>query len=147
MADSSTQTIQIAAPAARVTEVICDFASYPGWVDAIKTVEVLSEYEDGYAHEVRFAVDAGMFADEYTLVYEYAADLSRIQWHLAAPSSVQKRQDGAYDIVGNADGTTDVTYTLSVDLAIPMLGMFKKKAERKILDTALREMKTRAEAR
>ncbi|GGJ85108.1 cyclase [Pilimelia anulata] len=146
MADSSTQTIQIAAPAERVTKIICDFAAYPQWVGAMKRAEVLSEYEDGYPHEVRFAVDAGMVADEYTLVYEYAEDLSRIEWHLAAPSAVQKKQTGSYDIAAHPDGTTSVTYTLAVDLAMPMLSMFKAKAERKILDTALRELKRRAEA-
>ncbi|HEX5741074.1 MAG TPA: SRPBCC family protein [Pilimelia sp.] len=145
MADSSRQTIQIAAPADRVTRIICDFAAYPRWVGAMKSVEVLSSYDDGYPREVRFTVDAGMVADQYTLVYAYADDRSRIEWQLAAPTAVQKRQTGAYDLVANPDGSTTVTYTLAVELANPMLGMFRSKAERKILDTALRELKKRAE--
>jgi len=146
MADTSTQSITIAAPPDRVAAVICDFARYPEWVAATKQVEILEEYEDGYASKVRFVLDAGVLADEYTLSYEYADDLSRIEWRLVEPSKMQKDQRGSYDIVDNGDGTSTVTYTLSVELAIGMLGMFKRKAEKVIMDTALNELKRRVEA-
>ncbi len=146
MAETSTQSIVIAAPPQAVIEVICDFARYPEWVSAAKRVEVVEEYEDGYASQVTFAIDAGVVADEYTLAYEYAEDLSRIEWRLMAPSKMQKSQDGSYDIVDNGDGTSTVTYTLAVELGIGMLGMFKRKAERVIMDTALTELKKRVES-
>jgi uncharacterized membrane protein len=146
MADSSTQSIVINAPAEQVAAVICDFPRYPEWAGAMKSVEVLEEYEDGYASQVRFAIDAGVLADEYTLAYEYADDISRIEWHLVAPSKMQKTQSGSYDIVDNGDGTVTVTYTLEVELSIGMLGMFKRKAEKMIMDTALRELKRRVES-
>jgi uncharacterized membrane protein len=145
MAESSTQSIVIAAPPARVAEVICDFASYPEWTEELKRVEVVEEYEDGYASQVRFTLDAGVLADEYTLTYEYAEDISRIEWHLVEPSKMQKVQDGSYDIEDNGDGTTTVTYTLAVELAVGMLGMFRRKAEKRIMDTALKQLKRRVE--
>jgi ribosome-associated toxin RatA of RatAB toxin-antitoxin module len=145
MAETSTQSIVIAAPRAQIAEVICDFARYPEWVSAVKRTEVLEEYEDGYASQVRFVLDAGVIQDEYTLVYEYAEDISRVEWHLVEPSRIQKVQDGSYDIEENPDGTSTVTYTLSVELSIGMLGMFKRKAEKMIMDTALRELKRRVE--
>ena len=43
------------------------------------------------------------------------------------------------------DATT-VTYTLAVDLNIPMIGMFRRKAEKVIIDTALKELKRRVES-
>jgi ribosome-associated toxin RatA of RatAB toxin-antitoxin module len=146
MADTSTQSIVIDATPAQIAEVICDFPRYPDWVSAVKTAEVVEEYEDGYASQVRYVVDAQVVSDEYTLAYEYAEDLSRIEWHLVAPSKVQKAQVGSYDIVANDDGTSTVTYTLSIDLAIGMLGMFKRKAEKMILDSALRDLKRRVES-
>ena len=145
MADTSTQSIQVSAPLDRVAAVICDFASYPEWADAMKQVEVISEYEDGYAAQVRFVIDAGVMADDYTLEYAYADDLSRIEWHLVAPSKTQKSQDGSYDLEDNGDGTTTVTYTLAVELSIGMLGMFRRKAEKMIMDTALKQLKRRVE--
>jgi uncharacterized membrane protein len=146
MTDTSTQSIVIDAPPERVLAVIADFARYPEWVAAVKSIDVIEEYEDGYASQVHFVLDAGPVADEYTLQYEYAEDLSRIEWHLVAPSKMQKQQDGSYDIVANVDGTSTVTYTLGVELAIGMLGMFKRKAEKMIMDTALRELRRRVES-
>ncbi len=147
MADSSTQSIVIGAPPVRIAEVICDFPRYPEWVSAARTVEVIEEYEDGYASQVRFVIDAGVFQDEYLLAYEYADDISRIEWHLVAPSRVQKAQTGSYDIADNGDGSATVTYALSVELSIGVLGMFKRKAEKVIMDTALKELKRRVEAK
>lgn len=146
MAETSTQSIVVAAPPDRVAAVICDFARYPEWVSATRSVEVVQEYEDGYASQVNFVLDAGIVSDEYTLEYEYAEDISRIEWHLVAPSKMQRAQDGSYDLHDNGDGTTTVTYTLSVDLSIAMLGMFKRKAEKVIMDTALNELKKRVES-
>jgi uncharacterized membrane protein len=147
MADTSTQSIQVHAPADRVAAVICDFARYPEWVDALKQVEIVSEYEDGFAAQVRFVIDAGVMADDYTLEYAYAEDLSRIEWHLIEPSKTQKAQRGSYDLTdGDGDGTTTVTYTLEVELSIGMLGMFRRKAEKMIMDTALKQLKRRVES-
>ena len=146
MADSSSQSIVIDAAPEQVAAVVCDFPRYPEWAQAMKRVEVLEEYEDGYASQVRFALDAGVLADEYTLQYEYAEDISRIEWHLVAPTAVQRVQTGSYDIDGNDDGTSTVTYTLEVDLAVGMFGMFRKKAEKMIMDAALKQLKRRVES-
>ncbi|MGW1057955.1 SRPBCC family protein [Micromonospora rubida] len=145
MADSSTQSIVIGASPDRVATVICDFTRYPEWTEAMRRAEVVEEYEDGYASQVRFAIDAGVLADEYVLAYEYSEDLTRIEWHLVAPSKMQRSQRGAYDLVGNPDGTTTVTYTLEVELSVGMLGMFRRKAEKMIMDTALKQLKLRVE--
>ncbi|MFF5292525.1 SRPBCC family protein [Paractinoplanes globisporus] len=146
MADTSTQSIQVLAPVDRVAAVICDFPRYPEWVDALKQIEVLEEYEDGYAARVRFVIDAGVMADDYTLEYAYADDLTRIEWHLVEPSKTQKSQQGSYDLDDNGDGTTTVTYMLEVELSIGMLGMFRRKAEKIIMDTALKQLKRRVES-
>jgi ribosome-associated toxin RatA of RatAB toxin-antitoxin module len=146
MADSSTQSIVIDAAPAQVAAVICDFAHYPEWTAAMRSAEVVEEYEDGYASQVRFVLDAGVLVDEYTLAYEYAEDISRIEWRLVAPSKMQRSQVGSYDIDANDDGTSTVTYTLEVELAMGMLGMFRKKAEKMIMDAALRQLKDRVES-
>ena len=40
-----------------------------------------------------------------------------------------------------------MTYTLAVDLAVPMIGVLRRRAEKVILDTALKELRKRVEAR
>ena len=91
-------------------------------------------------------IDAAVMADDYTLEYAYAEDLTRIEWHLVEPSKTQKSQEGSYDLADNGDGTTTVTYTLEVELSIGMLGMFRRKAEKIIMDTALKQLKRRVES-
>jgi hypothetical protein len=146
MADYSSRSIAVDAPAARVASVICDFDRYPEWTGAVRSAQVLQRYPDGRARQVRFVLDAGPVRDDYVLAYEYRDDLTRIGWHLVAPSTMQKAQTGSYDLADNGDGTCTVTYTLEVDLAIPMLGMFRRKAERVIMDTALKELKRQVES-
>ena len=59
---------------------------------------------------------------------------------------MQQQQVGSYDIEDNGDGTSTVTYTLEVELSVGMLGMFQRKAEKMIMDTALSELKRRVES-
>ena len=147
MADNSTQSIVIGAPPARIAEVICDFPRYPEWVSAARSVEVLEQYEDGYASQVRFVIDASMVVRTPAAIAIDTEDISRIEWHLVKPSRMQKAQTGSYDIQDNGDGSATVTYELSVELSIGMMGMFKRKAEKVIMDTALKELKRRVEAK
>jgi len=142
--DFSRQSITINAPLDAVAAVITDFSAYPEWVDTVKSVEILEEFEDGYASQVRFVVDGGINKDDYVLEYAYAEDVSRIEWNLVR-GQTQKSQQGSYDLEDNGDGTTTVTYSLAVELNIPMLRMFKRKAEQVITDTALKELKKRVE--
>ena len=40
-----------------------------------------------------------------------------------------------------------MVYRLAVDISIPMIGLIKRKAEKAIIDTALRGLKERVESR
>ncbi len=143
MADQSTQSIVIDAPASAVMAVVADFPAYPEWVAAAKTVEVLETGADGRASTVHFVLDAGAVKDDYVLAYTWDGD-RQVRWRLVQ-GQMQKRQDGSYTLA-ETGGRTEVTYTISIDLSIPMLGMIKRKAEKVILDTALKELKKRVEA-
>ena len=142
MAEQSTQSIVVSAPAADVMAVIADFEAYPQWVKAARTVEVLEAGPDGRARRVRFVIDATVLTDEYVLDYTWEGD-RRVSWTLVK-GQMQKRQEGSYTLAESA-GSTTVTYAISIDLSIPMLGMIKRKAEKVILDTALKELKKRVE--
>lgn len=143
MADESTQSIEVDAPPAEVMAVIADFPAYPEWANAVKSTEVLDEFEDGKAREVKFTLDAGPFKDVYTLAYEWASDGLCVDWQLVK-GQMQKAQKGQYLLT--PDGAkTRVTYTLSVQLAVPMIGLFRRKAEKMIMDIALKELKRRVE--
>jgi uncharacterized membrane protein len=147
MADQSTQSITIAAPAAAVMAVIADFAQYPVWATSVKRADVLEVFADGRAKRVSFAIDAGMAKDEYELEYVWTGD-QRVDWTLLH-GQIQRSQQGSYVLSESAtggDSTTDVTYSLTVEIAIPMLGLLKRKLEKMVMDTALKELKKRVES-
>lgn len=143
MAEPSTQSVVIDAGADAVLGVIADFPAYPQWAGSVTSVQVLSTGPDGRPEQVRLVVDAGVVKDEYVLAYSWAPDGLAVSWDLVS-GQVQKSQRGSY-VLAPEGGSTRVTYTLAVDLAIPMIGMFKRKAEKVIMDTALKELKRRVE--
>lgn len=143
MADQASSTITIDAPLDQVLAVIADIDSYPQWTGQIKRAEVLRSGADGRPQQARFVMDAGVLKDEYTLEYDWTD--SGVAWQLVGDSSVQKSQVGSYALADRG-GRTEVTYRLAVDISMPMLGMFKRKAEKMIMDSALKELKKRVES-
>lgn len=143
MAEQTTSSIEIAAEPAEVMAVIVDFESYPQWVQGMKHVEVRRKDAQGRAEHVYFELEATPIKDAYTLEYDYvSADVLR--WHLVE-GKMMRALDGAYELRQKGAGT-EVTYRLSVDLAIPMIGMLRRKAEKVIIDTALKGLKKRVES-
>jgi hypothetical protein len=144
MARTSSQ-IMIAAPPAAVMAVIADFAAYPQWASAVRAAEVVGEESPGRASRVRFTLDAGVVKDTYVLGYDWDGDAG-VHWHLAEPGSVISAMHGGY-LLSDSDGATEATYELTVDLRIPMPGLLKRRAEKTIIDTALKGLKNRVESR
>jgi ribosome-associated toxin RatA of RatAB toxin-antitoxin module len=143
MPDESTQSILVNASPSTVMAVIADFDAYPQWAKSVKSAVVTEVGADSRPEQVAFRLDAGAIRDEYELAYVWDGDRS-VSWHLIK-GQMQKSQRGSYELLAVPEGT-EVTYSLTVDLAIPILGMLKRKAEKVIMDTALKELKKRAEA-
>ena len=144
MAEQSTQSIVIDAPAADVMAVIADFPSYPKWVAAAKKVEVLETGPDGRAKRVHFVLDAGAVKDDYVLAYTWEGD-RQVTWTLVE-GKMLRALDGAYTLRDLGDGRTEVTYRLALDVSIPLIGMLKRKGEKILIDTALKGLKKRVES-
>jgi ribosome-associated toxin RatA of RatAB toxin-antitoxin module len=145
MAEQTTGRITIQAPPDAVMAVIADFESYPEWTGAVRRAEVVSRLDDGRGERVHYVLDAGAIKDEYTLAYDWSKP-DTLRWHLVE-GGMLRALDGSYELSDNGDGSTDVTYTLAVDVKVPLLGMIKRKAEKVIIDTALKELKKRVEHR
>ena len=143
MSDASQQSVVIAAQPAEVMAVIGDFAAYPEWAESVLVCEVLGRHRDGQADQVRFVIDAGMIRDDYVLAYTWDRSGLRVDWSLVS-SQVQRSQDGSYALVPHGR-TTEVTYTLAVDVTVPLIAVFKRRAEQAIMDIALKSLKGRVE--
>jgi ribosome-associated toxin RatA of RatAB toxin-antitoxin module len=147
MAERTESSIDIAAVPGQVLDVIADFESYPEWATEVKKVSVLTEEGDGWADQVRFTLDAGAIKDTYVLDYEWDVQNNGtgvVSWSLV-DATVLKAMNGSYTLAAKGKDETTVTYRLAVDVKIPMLGMLKRKAEKVIIDTALKELKKRVE--
>ena len=144
MAEQTSSSIVIDAPPTAVMDVIADFPAYPEWAAQVKSVEVLDTDAGGRPEQVRFTMDAGPIKDSYTLDYTWAPDGRSVSWTLVK-GQIQRAQNGSYVLSGDPKSTT-VTYSLAVDLNIPMIGMLRRKAEKVIIDTALKGLKKRVES-
>jgi ribosome-associated toxin RatA of RatAB toxin-antitoxin module len=147
MADRTESSLVIDAPPGEVLDVIADFDAYPEWAAEVKAIRVLAEEGDGWADQVEFTLDAGAIKDTYVLDYEWDVvedGTGIVSWSLVS-AHVLKAMDGSYTLAAQGAGTK-VTYRLSVDVKIPMIGLLKRKAEKVIVDTALKELKKRVEA-
>src|SRR5690242_1667110 len=147
MADRTESSIVIDAPPGEVLDVIADFEAYPEWAGEVKAIRVLAEEGDGWADQVEFTLDAGAIKDTYVLDYEWDVvedGTGVVSWSLVS-AQVLKAMDGSYTLAAQGAGTK-VTYRLAVDVKIPMIGLLKRKAEKVIVDTALKELKKRVEA-
>jgi carbon monoxide dehydrogenase subunit G len=135
--------IVIAAPPADIMAVIADFPQYPAWATGVREADVVAE-AGGRAKQVHFRLDAAPIRDEYDLAYVWDGD-REVSWHLAEKGAMLTGMEGSY-ILDQVDDGTRVTYQLAVNVSIPMLGMLKRKAEKVIIDTALKGLKRRVEA-
>lgn len=145
MAEQTTSSIMIAAEPAEIMAVISDFDSYPEWAQGVKSARVVVPGPVGFPpDQVHFELDASPIRDSYTLGYDWRGDES-VRWSLLE-GKMLKAMDGAYELDPRGDATTEVTYRLAVDVSIPMIGMLKRKAEKVIIDSALKGLKKRVES-
>ena len=141
MPGQTSSSVAIDAEPDEIMAVIADFDAYPRWVDSLERATVLRE-TDGRADEVEMVLAHPLFSDTYVLAYDWAPD--RVSWHLVRGGRLTA-MDGSY-VLAPGPGTTTVTYTLAVDTSLPMIGLLRRKAERTIVDGALRGLKRRVEA-
>ena len=144
MADQTTQRIRIDAPLSRIWDVLTDFERYPVWARDIKDVVVVDRDDEGRATAVRFRAAAMGRSTSYTLRYDWTDAPACLPWELV-DGDIMRVLDGAYEFTEVDDSSTDVTYHLRVELAVPLPGFVKHRAEAKIVGTALRELRAHVE--
>ena len=143
MVDHANESITVQADPAAIMAIIADFASYPDWAGPVKRIEVLNEHPDGRPKQVRFHVEIMGLSDSYTNEYTWDGD-RRVDWTMIEGKS-QKSQLGSYELA-KAGAATELTYDLKVEIAIPVPGLIRRRLQGKVVDTALKDLKRRAEA-
>ena len=144
MAETASETIQIAAPPERVWEIAADVERYPDWVRDVKDVVVRSRDEQQRPSEVEFRASALGRSTHYTLATTTRRRPTCWPGRWSAATSCA-RSRAPTTSAPTADGGTEVRYDLAIELVVPLPGFVKRRAEVRILNT-VRELKTRAEA-
>ena len=146
MADQAREHITDEAPVEACFEVLTDFERYPEWAGDLKAVQVVERDADGRAVVVEFRAAAMGRSTTYRLRYDYSGAPHRLSWRLES-GDIQRELDGAYDLqpVEGRPDRTEIGYELAIDLIMPIPGFIKRRAETRILKTALDELKTRVE--
>lgn len=139
MADQTTRQMRINAPCDQIWSVLTDFERYPTWARDLKEASVLERDDEGRATRVRFRAAAMGRSTSYTLRYRWDDAPDRLPWELV-DGDIMQVLDGAYEFRA-VEGSTDVTYHLRVELAVPLPAFVKRRAEARIVGTALRELR------
>lgn len=146
MSDHAAERIEIDASPERCFAVALDFERYPEWATDVKEATVLVSDDDGRGGDVAYRVAAMGRSTSYTLRYSYGSNPLRMSWRLIQ-GDVMERIDGEYEFVPLNDGTgCEVSYYVSVDMLVPLPGFVKRRAEAKLLHTALDDLKLRVES-
>ena len=74
----------------------------------------------------------------YTLEYDYSGSPQTLAWKQTS-GDLTSKLDGKYRFERAGDGNTEVTYTLEVELRVPLPGFIKRRAQSRIMHTALEE--------
>lgn len=146
MSEQAREQTRIEASVEQCFATLVDFASYPEWAGDLKEVHVVDTDADGRDIVVEFRAAAMGRSTTYQLKYDYSEAPNRLSWELVS-GDLQRQLDGAYVLEPSADDpqATEVAYELAVDLMIPIPGFVKRRAEGRIIKTALSELKARVE--
>ena len=144
MSEQAREQIRIEADVDRCFATLVDFESYPEWAGDLKEVRVVESDGEGRATVVEFRAAAMGRSTTYRLRYDYADAPNRLSWALVE-GDLPRELDGAYVLSPASEGGTDVVYELAIDLVYPIPGFVKRRAEGRIIKTALGELKARVE--
>ena len=145
MAELATERMVVGASSEQCFAVVSDIERYPEWAADIKDVSVQSRDDEGRPASVTFRAGAFGRSTSYTLSYDYSAAPRALAWKQTA-GDLTSKLDGRYSFEKADDGSTEVTYTLEVELRVPLPGFIKRRAQSRIMHTALEELKARVES-
>jgi ribosome-associated toxin RatA of RatAB toxin-antitoxin module len=146
MADEATQQMVVGASPEQTWQVLTDFDQYPTWATDLKSAEVVARDDEDRALEVAFRAAAMGRSTSYRLRYDYSQAPDVLAWKLVE-GDITRKLDGSYELapVDGEPDRTQVTYHLEVDLLVPLPGFVKRRAEGRIVSTALRSLRSHLE--
>lgn len=144
MAEQATERMVVAAAPDLCFAVVSDLDRYPEWAADIKQVTVDSRDAEGRPLDVTFRAGAFGRSTSYTLRYDWGGAPRTLAWKQTS-GDLTAKLDGSYTFEPSEGGGTEVSYVLEVELRVPLPGFIKRRAQSRIMHTALEELKARVE--
>ena len=146
MPQRANRSVNVEASPELCFEVVCDVERYPDWIEEVKEVEVLSRDDDGRPGRVFFRLGGMGRSVSYTLEYYYGSNPLRMAWRLAEGNLI-RNMDGEYKFLpmGNDSEATDLHFRLEVDLLTRLPGFVTRRAEHRVVTSAVSGLQSRAE--
>lgn len=142
MSVSGSESVTINAPVADVLAILRDIDHQAEWFPGCISAEVIESDADGLPVKSKLVNDVKVAKDEFELSYTNTDN--SISWKLVAPSKAQKEQDGSWTLADKG-GSTEATFSLTIDSALPVPGFMQKKVLKDTLKNGTAALKKRAE--
>ncbi|MBM3742731.1 MAG: polyketide cyclase / dehydrase and lipid transport [Actinobacteria bacterium] len=139
MEEISSKTVTIEASAGDVSATLADLESFPNWSTTIKQVEVHERDGSGRPTSATVKIEAGVLKDRAKLNYDYSAFPNSISFTLEE-ADLMTEMTGSYSIKDDGDNC-EVTYSLNVQVSMPVPDMMRRKAEMATIEAALSQLK------
>jgi uncharacterized membrane protein len=147
--DRLAATISVQSTIETCYAVATDLQAYPEWVESVDSVEVLDVDDQGRPLRARFAVSGFGSNAEYVLGYDHRDAPFGLSWRMHE-GNITTAIEGGYrfhDMTEQPDRpVTDVDYDLAVALSVSLPDFVRRRAEDKLLATALESFKRRVES-
>jgi ribosome-associated toxin RatA of RatAB toxin-antitoxin module len=154
MADESkaglTDSIVIDAPTEKIMEALIDFESYPDWMSGVISIEVVKRDTKKRGTQVRYVIDAVVIKPKYVLSYAYKDKGNRIE--IGYVEGDLEDCNSWYQFEPVDDERTNVTYHYDVSYSIPKALMnpitrrMLKTVDKRVMTSALKDLKKRVES-
>lgn len=146
----STDSVVINATPEEIWDVLLDIESYPEWMSGVPETQILKRDSKKRPKQVKFVVDAVLTKVTYVLAYTYNVKERTIE-----TSYVEGDLDDTksrYTLEPLDDERTEVTYYFEISYALPralkgpLASRLLKQVDRRVMKSALNDLKSRAES-
>lgn len=141
MTDGTFSALEIDASPEVLYDTAADVASYPDWASGVREVEILDTGPEGRVERARFVLDG--FVKEIEYVLRYTHDRPKLLSWTAEENDDLRMLEGSYQFTPQGDDSTEVVYSLRVELNFNLPGFVRRQAEKQIVTTALRGLRKR----
>ncbi|MDD5747880.1 MAG: SRPBCC family protein [Actinomycetota bacterium] len=142
------ETIVINTGVETIKKTLLDFETYPEWMSGVVNIEVLKRDRSKRGTQVKYTVDAIYRKLNYVLEYSYKKDRIDIHYVEGDLDDVE----AYYEFAPLSEDETEVTYYYRVSYSLPkalrgpMFSRLLKQVDKKVMKSALEDLKKRAES-